>query len=600
MNNLCLKCLKRHTCRRKLTYDKCSHYIEDTSVRDTNFVDNILKNILDDFKNDFDNKINDDLSKLTKEDTMNNDLNDMVYDNEFFTNCHKCYFIDECPLRDVVKITTKVKFSAKLCPLFIHTNCDDRVHIASTRELLHDPDLIRRNNGRKTKGNESNKSGKDNNKFDIPSRKLEDLAGLDNIKVELNELVNMFKNKAKYINMGLDDRFLPKGLLLYGPPGCGKSTIAEALAGEIGANYIRCAGSEFVLKYVGVGAEEVRKLFKRARKNSPCIIFIDELDAIGVRRGKGDSKEDDKTLNQLLVEMTSPLNRDILIIGATNRYDMLDSALTRRGRFDRKIEVPLPDKVTRKKIIELNCKNKPIADDVDIDSIVSMTQGCCSSDLEGILVESVMIAVREGKDVITNDIISRASDRVVLGIVSDTRVTKEDLERIAVHECGHALVASLMANKQISKISILPRGTSLGLVSYTYSDDKYLYTKMELEESIAISLAGHIAESLFLGSTSSGCSNDFEKATKTAYDMVTRYGMSPLGTININLDLDGMGNLVYGHVDSILRDIELKVQKFIRNNSQKFHKLRIALLDKEELSCDDVSDILKEWREFDE
>lgn len=521
-----------------------------------------------------------------------------IFEHSFFSGCKKCIFLDDCNIRDTVVESRRIVIKFPSCP-----------YQTLDKNLPSDPEMKDRiidilKDRLDAEENFKHISSEELEELDLefsnlpaefskPTKTLESLGGLKNLKAELGDFINLIKNKDTYLNMGLKEDQFPTGLLLYGPPGCGKSTVAEALAGELGIPYQRCAGSEFVLKYVGVGAENIRKLFKRAREFAPSLIFIDEIDAVGGVRGRGENKESDSTLNQLLAEMTNPINKDIIVLGATNRVDMLDPALTRRGRLDRKIEVPLPDKSTRYEILELVSKNTKLSGSVNLQAIAEKTHGCCSADLEGIITESIMLAVREGKQEIDNNIIAQALDKVVLGTISDLKVIKDEKYRIAVHESGHALVSHLKGQK-ISRISTLPRGGSLGLVMHYSEDDKHLYTVSDLHDSIDISLAGLVAEELVIGTRSSGCSEDLKQASRVAKEMITRYGMSSeVGLVSLDRASIDTGSEL---TKLISQKLDLRYQAtvdILTKNRDSLDLLINLLLDKEELIGEDIENLLR-------
>ena len=365
---------------------------------------------------------------------------------------------------------------------------------------------------------------------------FEDVAGADEEKEELEEIVEFLKEPKKFNELGAK---IPKGVLLVGPPGTGKTLLARAVAGEAGVPFFSMSGSDFVEMFVGVGASRVRDLFDQAKKNSPCIIFIDEIDAVGRQRGTGlggGHDEREQTLNQLLVEMDGfGVNEGIIIIAATNRPDILDPALMRPGRFDRQVVVGYPDVKGREAILKVHSRKKPLAPDVKLSVIAKSTAGFTGADLENLLNEAALLAARKGKKAITMEEIEEATIKVVVGAEKKSKVmsNKEKL-LTAYHEAGHAITFYACETQDpVHQISIVPRGMAGGYTMPLPSEDKSYRSKQEMEEDIVVSLGGRVAEALVLDDISTGASNDIEKATKTARDMVTKYGMSDkLGPIN--------------------------------------------------------------------
>lgn len=365
---------------------------------------------------------------------------------------------------------------------------------------------------------------------------FEDVAGADEEKAELEEIVEFLKEPKKFNELGAK---IPKGVLLVGPPGTGKTLLARAVAGEAGVPFFSMSGSDFVEMFVGVGASRVRDLFDQAKKNSPCIIFIDEIDAVGRQRGTGlggGHDEREQTLNQLLVEMDGfGVNEGIIIIAATNRPDILDPALMRPGRFDRQVVVGYPDVKGREAILKVHSRKKPLAPDVKLSVIAKSTAGFTGADLENLLNEAALLAARKGRKAITMEEIEEATIKVVVGAEKKSKVMS-DKEKLltAYHEAGHAITFFACETQDpVHQISIVPRGMAGGYTMPLPSEDKSYRSKQEMEEDIVVCLGGRVAEALVLDDISTGASNDIEKATKTARDMVTRYGMSEkLGPIN--------------------------------------------------------------------
>ena len=362
-----------------------------------------------------------------------------------------------------------------------------------------------------------------------------DVAGVDEEKEELEEIVEFLKSPKKYTDMGAR---IPKGVLLVGQPGTGKTLLAKAVAGEAGVPFFIISGSDFVEMFVGVGASRVRDLFEQAKKNSPCIIFIDEIDAVGRQRGAGlggGHDEREQTLNQLLVEMDGfAANEGVIVLAATNRPDVLDKALLRAGRFDRQIVVGTPDVKARQQILEVHARKKKLAEDVNLETIAKNTSGFAGADLENILNEAALLAARKDQKEITMQDIENAMVKVTMGPEKKTRVISDKEKKlVAFHEAGHAVVSKFLPTQdQVHQISIIPRGMAGGYTMYRPSEDKSFMSKTEMEERIVSLLGGRVAEQLVLGDISTGASNDIERASDIARSMVMKYGMSDkLGTI---------------------------------------------------------------------
>lgn len=358
---------------------------------------------------------------------------------------------------------------------------------------------------------------------------FEDVAGADEEKEELEEIVEFLKAPDKYNKLGAR---IPKGVLLVGPPGTGKTLLARAVAGEAGVPFFSISGSDFVEMFVGVGASRVRDLFEQAKKNSPCIIFIDEIDAVGRQRGAGlggGHDEREQTLNQLLVEMDGfGANEGVILIAATNRPDVLDPALMRPGRFDRQVIVSYPDINGREAILKVHARKKPLAPDVKLKTIAKTTAGFTGADLENLLNEAALLAARKNKKAITMEEIEEATIKVVVGAEKKTRVMSDKEKKLtAYHEAGHAICFHELATQDpVHEISIIPRGMAGGYTMPLPSEDKSYNSRTEMLEDIVVCLGGRVAEAIILDDISTGASNDIEKATKTARDMVTKYGMT--------------------------------------------------------------------------
>jgi cell division protease FtsH len=376
---------------------------------------------------------------------------------------------------------------------------------------------------------------------------FDDVAGVDEEKEELEEIVEFLKNPKKYTDMGAR---IPKGVLLVGQPGTGKTLLAKAVAGEAGVPFFIISGSDFVEMFVGVGASRVRDLFEQAKRNAPCIIFIDEIDAVGRQRGAGlggGHDEREQTLNQLLVEMDGfSANEGVIVLAATNRPDVLDKALLRAGRFDRQIVVGAPDVKAREQILEVHSKKKRLADDVDLRIIAKNTSGFAGADLENVLNEAALLAARRNKNEIGMAEIEDAMVKVTMGPEKKTKVRSEHEKKlVAYHEAGHAVVSKFLPTQDpVHEISIVPRGMAGGYTMYRPTEDKSFMSKTAMEEQIVSLLGGRVAESLILNDISTGASNDIERASQIARSMVTVYGMSDrVGTITFG---QGQGEVFLG------------------------------------------------------
>ena len=364
---------------------------------------------------------------------------------------------------------------------------------------------------------------------------FDDVAGADEEKAELEEIVEFLKDPQRFIDLGAR---IPKGVLLVGPPGTGKTLLAKAVAGEAGVNFLSISGSDFVELYVGVGASRVRDLFDQAKKDSPAIVFIDEIDAVGRQRGAGlggGHDEREQTLNQLLVEMDGfSANEGVIVLAATNRVDILDPALLRPGRFDRQIYVGHPDIKGREAVLRIHARNKPLAEDVSLAEIAKATVGFTGADLENLMNEAALLAARKKAMFITNDDLHEAVLKVIAGPEKKSRVVTEHARKLtAYHEAGHAIVINaLETTDPVHQITIIPRGGAGGMTISLPQEDKSYQSKKELTEQVAVCLGGRVAEQLMLGDISTGASNDLERATAIARAMVTKYGMSEkLGTV---------------------------------------------------------------------
>ncbi len=425
--------------------------------------------------------------------------------------------------------------------------------------------------------------------------KFADVAGLDEEKNELIEIVDFLKNPKKFQNMGAK---IPKGILLYGKPGTGKTLIAKAIAGEANVPFISMSGSEFIEMFAGLGASRVRKLFEKAKKIAPCIVFIDEIDAIGSRRtsNSGAESENNQTLNQLLVEMDGfESSETIIVLAATNRPEMLDKALLRPGRFDRQVTIPAPDLLGREEILKLYTKDKKISKDIDLKELAGDTAGFTGAELSNLLNEAAIIATRNNHKVIEKEDIETAVKKITVGLEKHNRVVSEkDKKLTAYHEAGHAVVSKFLETQDnVKEISIIPRGLTGGYTMYKTNEDKYYVSKTELEEKMIALLGGRAAEKIALNDISTGASNDIEVATGIARDMITVYGMSnSLGPISLKVDepyelqifgediTDEVGNQVKELVDVAY----VNAQKILIDHIEILHKVAHELLEKETIS----------------
>ena len=410
---------------------------------------------------------------------------------------------------------------------------------------------------------------------------FKDVAGLPEEKEELQELIDFLKNPKKFTKLGAR---IPKGVLLVGPPGTGKTLLAKAVAGEANAPFYFISGSDFVELYVGVGASRVRDMFKQAKQNAPCLIFIDEIDAVGRQRGTGIGgvhDEREQTLNQLLTEMDGfGANEGIIIIAATNRPDVLDPALLRPGRFDRQVTVALPEQKAREEILKVHARNKVLSKGVHLDNIAKRTVGFSGADLENLLNEAALLAVRREKSAITMSEIDEAIDRVIMGPAKVTKkYTAKEKKLVAYHEAGHAVLGIKLDDaNDVQKVTIIPRGQAGGYNLMLPKEEKYTATKTELLEQIMGLLGGRVSEEVVFGEVTTGAHNDFEKATKIARSMVTEYGMSSLGPIQLEtpegssfLGRDYNKNRNFS--DQVALEIDNEVRKIINDCYSKAKKI---------------------------
>lgn len=438
-----------------------------------------------------------------------------------------------------------------------------------------------------------------------------DVAGADEEKEELTELVAFLKNPKKFTEMGAK---IPRGVLLVGPPGTGKTLLARAVAGEANVPFYSISGSEFVEMFVGVGAGRVRDMFKKAKENAPCIIFIDEIDAVGRQRGTGvggGHDEREQTLNQLLVEMDGfEGNEGVIILAATNRADVLDPALLRPGRFDRQIRVSNPDKRARSQILKVHARNKHFAPDVDFDNIAQRTPGFSGAELANVLNEAALLAVRSGHQMITLSDVDEAIDRVIGGPAKKSRkYTEHERKLVAYHETGHAIIGLTLEDaNQVQKVTIVPRGEAGGYNLMTPREETYFSTKKQLLATITGYMGGRTAEEIFFGDVSSGAHNDIEQATRIARMMVTELGMSELGPIKydsgdnavfLGRDYSQLSNTHSGQiafeidqqVRKIIETAHAQATEIINNNKDKMDIIANALLEHETLNHEQIQSL---------
>ena len=442
---------------------------------------------------------------------------------------------------------------------------------------------------------------------------FKDVAGLPEEREELQEVVEFLKYPKKFIDMGAR---IPKGILLVGQPGTGKTLLAKAVAGEAGVPFFSISGSDFVEMYVGVGASRVRDLFAEAKAKAPCIVFIDEIDAVGRQRGAGlggGHDEREQTLNQLLVEMDGfGTNSGVIVLAATNRPDILDPALQRPGRFDRQIVVPAPDVKAREEILALYAKKKKLSGEIDLGVLAKNTAGFTGADLENMLNEAALLAARKDQNSITMENLEDAMVKVLMGPEKKSKVISEkDKKLVAYHEGGHAVVSRFLAHAEpVHQVSIIPRGMAGGYTMYKNTEDKSFMSKSEMEDKIVSLLGGRVAEALVLDDISTGASNDIERASKIARSMVMKYGMSEkLGTITFGNDQEEVFlgrdiNNIKNYSDEIAAVIDVEVKKIIdtgynrakkilEQNIDKLHNVAAVLLEKEKIEADEFEAMMQ-------
>lgn len=463
-------------------------------------------------------------------------------------------------------------------------------------------------------GNRVMSFGKSRAKMTIDDKRkitFDDVAGADEEKEELKEIVDFLKSPKKFVELGAR---IPKGVLLVGPPGTGKTLLAKAVSGEAGVPFFSISGSDFVEMFVGVGASRVRDLFDQAKKNSPCIVFIDEIDAVGRHRGAGlggGHDEREQTLNQLLVEMDGfGVNEGVIILAATNRPDILDPALLRPGRFDRRVVVGLPDIKGREEILKVHARGKPLGSDVKLDELAKSTSGFTGADLENLLNEAALLAARKDKKRISMEEVKEATFKVVMGPEKKSRVMNEKEKKLtAYHEAGHAIAVKIASSTdKVDRISIIPSGMAGGYTSFRPEEDKSYQTKSQLVETIVIALGGRAAEELVLGEISTGAYSDLKHANNVARNMVTKYGMSDKLE---NLIFGGDNDEVFigrdfGHTRNYSEEVAAEIDKevktiisgayertvsILKENMDKLHNLANALLEKEKLEGSEFEEI---------
>jgi cell division protease FtsH len=440
-----------------------------------------------------------------------------------------------------------------------------------------------------------------------------DVAGIQEAKEELEEIIAFLKDPKKFTKLG---GRIPKGVLLVGSPGTGKTLLARAIAGEAGVPFFSISGSDFVEMFVGVGASRVRDLFVQGKKNAPCIIFIDEIDAVGRHRGAGlggGHDEREQTLNQLLVEMDGFESNDgVILIAATNRPDVLDPALLRPGRFDRRVIVPRPDVKGREGIIRVHLRKVPLGDDVDVALLARSTPGFSGADLENLVNEAALLAARNNKEKVSQRDFELAKDKVLMG--SERRsmiISDEEKRNTAYHEAGHALVAKLVPGADpVHKVTIIPRGMALGLTQQVPTEDRYSASRSRLENDLAIFFGGRAAEEIVLGQVTTGAGNDIERATDLARKMVCEWGMSEklgpmtFGSKEENIFLGRDFNQASGYSESTAQEIDAEIRGFVSrgyerarklltDNLEALHKIALALLDREVLDSNEIDELMR-------
>jgi len=438
---------------------------------------------------------------------------------------------------------------------------------------------------------------------------FDDIAGIDEAKAEFEEIVSFLKEPERYTLVGAK---IPKGVLLVGPPGTGKTLLAKAIANEASVPFYSVAGSEFVEMFIGIGAARIRDLFKKASENTPCIVFIDEIDAVGRERGAGiggGNDEREQTLNQLLTEMDGfKENKGVIVVGATNRVDILDAALLRPGRFDRQITVGLPDRLGRLGILKVHARNKPLNEDVSLIQLANRTPGFSGADLANLLNESAILATRYKKKTISKNEVNEAADRIIGGIAGSAMEDTKNKKLIAYHEVGHAIVGSLLENHdEVEKVTLIPRGGAKGLTWFAPEEDQTLISRSELLARIITTLGGRVAEKIVFGDPeiTTGASNDLQQVTNIARQMVTRYGMSSIGPIALE-DNNNEQIFLGGNEDAISDRIDTEVCKIVNYCEQVATRIVLdnrviidliveKLLDAETITGDEFRELVKQY-----
>jgi cell division protease FtsH len=438
---------------------------------------------------------------------------------------------------------------------------------------------------------------------------FDDIAGIDEAKAEFEEIVSFLKEPERYTLVGAK---IPKGVLLVGPPGTGKTLLAKAIANEASVPFYSVAGSEFVEMFIGIGAARIRDLFKKASENTPCIVFIDEIDAVGRERGAGiggGNDEREQTLNQLLTEMDGfKENKGVIVVGATNRVDILDAALLRPGRFDRQITVGLPDRLGRLGILKVHAKNKPLAKDVSLVQLANRTPGFSGADLANLLNESAILATRYKKTTISKNEVNEAADRIIGGIAGSAMEDTKNKKLIAYHEVGHAIVGSLLENHDaVEKVTLIPRGGAKGLTWFAPEEDQTLVSRSQLLARIITTLGGRVAEKVVFGDPeiTTGASNDLQQVTNIARQMVTRYGMSSIGPIalednsNEQIFLGGDNDAITDRIDAevckIINHCEQVATKIVLDNRVIIDLIVEKLLDAETINGEEFRELVQQY-----
>lgn len=494
------------------------------------------------------------------------------------------------------KILVKDNISLNYRKNSVATNCENTILILNSLSEKYEYTMKEKN---KSSKNETKKS-KGEDKFDNlePSEvnadiKFDDIAGLKEVKEELLNIVDYINNTDKYKAMDVE---IERGIILYGPPGTGKTLIAKALSNETKSKFFEVSGSEFVEKFVGVGAKRVRKLFENAKKNAPSIIFIDEIDAIGKKRGSGQSSDErEQTINELLVQLDGfKDNKDVLIIAATNRLDTLDDALVRAGRFGQHLYIGNPDLESRNELFKIHTKKKPLSDDIDLNSFAKNTHGFSGADIKQICNTAGLLAIRDKRDIIIKEDFDKAIDRAVVGLHSKTKKMIDNEKRIvAYHEAGHALANKFLSKDNIRKISIIPTGTALGFVYHLPDEDRFLSSKTDLKNSIKVLLAGKVAEELIFNEATNGASNDLEKASSIALKMVTSYGMDEDNGLLTTTDYSQISKEDKARAEGILNECYKEIRVLLSNHKDSLESIANRLIENEEIDGDELDEIVK-------